>query len=94
MEERMLVNSDKIISITKLQRELTQKLREVTESGESVYIMKNNTMEAVMMPIAEYAHLKKLDELFEQLEIQAMLKKRMETYNPDKVISWEDIQDA
>jgi hypothetical protein len=56
--------------------------------------MKNNTMEAVMMPFAEYAHLKKLDELFEQLEIQAMLKKRMETYNPDKVISWEDIQDV
>jgi prevent-host-death family protein len=89
----MIVESDKIISITKLQRELTQTLREVSETGESVYIMKNNEMEAVMMPFVEYEQLKVLEEIFEQREIQAMIESRMKHYNPRKQIDWDKIKE-
>lgn len=89
----MIVETDKIISITKLQRELTQTLREVSETGESVYIMKNNEMEAVMMPFVEYEQLKILEEIFEQREIQAMIESRMKNYNPRKQIDWEKIKE-
>ena len=43
----MLIESRKILAITRLQKELTQTVREMSESGESVYIIKNNNMEAV-----------------------------------------------
>ena len=50
----MLLETDQMIPITKLQRELTQKVRQVSETGENLYILKNNNMEAVMMPFQEY----------------------------------------
>ena len=37
----MLVDTEKMIPVTKLQRELTQKLKEVSETGEPVYVLRN-----------------------------------------------------
>ena len=41
----MLVETDRIMPITKLQKELTQTVRELSETGEAVYILKNNNMD-------------------------------------------------
>jgi archaeosine-15-forming tRNA-guanine transglycosylase len=38
----MLVNTEKMIPVTRLQRELTQKLREVHETGEPLFVLRNN----------------------------------------------------
>ena len=60
----MLVETDRIIPITKLQKELTQTVRELSETGEPVYILKNNNMEAVMVSFSEYEYLTNLEEMF------------------------------
>ncbi len=46
----MLVETSQMMPITKLQKELTQTVRKVSEGNESIYILKNNNMEAVMIP--------------------------------------------
>lgn len=89
----MLVESDRIVPITRLQRELTQTVRELSESGEPVYILKNNTMEAVMLTFEEYRHLSDLEEVFEYFEIKDVVDSRMHTYSPDESVSWEDIKE-
>lgn len=89
----MLVESDRIVPITRLQRELTQTVRELSESGEPVYILKNNTMEAVMLTFEEYRHLSDLEEVFEYFEIKDVIDSRMHTYSPDESVSWEDIKE-
>ena len=89
----MLLEANQMIAVTKLQKELTKKVREVTESGEALYILKNNNMEAVMLSFKEYEHLHLLEQLFEQIEIQTMLDERLEHYNPDNNFSWNQIRE-
>ena len=89
----MLVETDRIIPITKLQKELTQTVRELSETGEPVYILKNNNMEAVMVSFSEYEYLTNLEEMFEYYEIDDMLKTRMKKYNPIESVEWDKIKD-
>jgi len=89
----MLVESDRIVPITKLQKELTQTVRELSESGEPVFILKNNNMEAVMLTFDEYKHLSDLEEMFEYFEIKDMIDSRLQTYSSNKSINWSDIKE-
>lgn len=89
----MLVETDRIMPITRLQKELTQTVRELSETGEAVYILKNNNMEAVMIPFSEYEYLTNLEEIFEYYEINDMLKMRIKNYNGNNSIEWEKIKE-
>lgn len=90
----MLVETDRIIPITKLQKELTQTVRELSESGEAVYILKNNNMEAVMIPFDEYKHLMDLEEMYEYFEINDHIAERMKNYDKNKNIDWNTIRNG
>ena len=46
----MLVETSQMMPITKLQKSLTQTVRNISENKETVFILKNNVMEAVMIP--------------------------------------------
>ena len=89
----MLLETNQMIPVTKLQKELTKKVREVTETGEALYILKNNHMEAVMLSFEEYEHLHMLEEIFEQMEIKTMLETRMEKYDRNTNKSWIEIRE-
>ena len=89
----MLVETHRIIPITKLQKVLTQTVRELSETGEPVYILKNNNMEAVMVSFSEYEYLTNLEEMFEYYEIDEMLKTRIKKYNPNESVEWDQIKD-
>ena len=89
----MLIETNQMIPITRLQKVLTQTVRELSDSGEAVYILKNNNMEAVLLSYSEYEYLKNLEEIFEQYEIKNMVESRMKNYNPKKNISWENIKE-
>jgi len=89
----MLIESDKIIPITRLQRELTQTVRELSDTGEPVYILKNNNMEAVMLTFEEYKHLSDLEEMFEYFEIKDMIEVRLQSYSPEKNLDWNSIKE-
>jgi len=89
----MLVESERIIPITRLQKELTQTVRELSETGEPVYILKNNNMEAVMVPFEEYEYLMNLEEMFEYFEINEMVEKRIKNYDEANSIEWSTIKE-
>ncbi len=88
----MLLETNQMIAVSKLQKELTKKVREVSETGEALYILKNNNMEAVMLSFKQYEYFQALEELFEQLEIKSMLEERLSNYKPKNNKSWEDIK--
>lgn len=56
-------------------------------------IMKNNTMEAVMLTFEEYKHLSDLDEMFEYFEIKAMIDERLADYTSSRNIDWNSIKE-
>ena len=53
----MLVNSEKMVSVAKLQRELTQKLKEVSDSGGPVFVLRDNSITSVIVSREEYTLL-------------------------------------
>lgn len=61
----MLIETAQMMPITKLQKELTQTVRRVSEENESIYILKNNNMEVVILPFQQYEYLSMFDEVFE-----------------------------
>ena len=88
----MLVEPKQMMPITRLQKELTQTVRNISTSGKAVYILKNNNMEAVLLSFQEYEHLKDIEEIFERLDIKNCIDARMEKYDPKKNVSWESIR--
>ena len=89
----MLVESDRIIPITRLQKELTKTVRELTDTGEPVYILKNNNMEAVILTFDEYKHLSDLEEMFEYFELKDMIDARLKNYAVERNVDWNSIKD-
>jgi PHD/YefM family antitoxin component YafN of YafNO toxin-antitoxin module len=89
----MLVESNQMVPITRLQKELTQTVRDLSNSGKAVYILKNNNMEAVLLSYHEYEYLKEIEEIFEQFEIKNLIEDRLEKYHPKNNILWENIRE-
>jgi len=88
----MLVEPKQMVPISRLQKELTQTVRSLSNTGEAVYILKNNNMEAVLLSFKEYEYLKEVEEIYERHEIKKVIEKRMETYNPKNNVSWKKIK--
>jgi PHD/YefM family antitoxin component YafN of YafNO toxin-antitoxin module len=88
----MLLDTNKMISITKLQRELTQKMRDVSETKEPLYVLRNNEVEAVIVSSGEYAALKEMEEVLEHFEVYEMVQERMKCYDPSHNVSLDEIR--
>ena len=58
-----------------------------------MYILKNNSMEAVMLSFSEYEYLRELEEVIEQFEIKTEIDKRLLNYNRADNISWETLRE-
>lgn len=89
----MLVNTNKMISVTQLQRELTQKLRDVSETKEPLFVLRNNEVAAVMISPDEYSALKEMEEILEHFEIYEMIQKRMKNYDLSQSVTLEEIRE-
>ena len=88
----MQVETDRMIPVARLQKELTGKLRELTDQGEPLYVMRNNTLAAVIVSPEEYDLLKNAEELVENLEIVEMIGLRLKGHNRDRNIPWEKVK--
>lgn len=89
----MLVDTAQIMPITQLQKTLTQTVRKISEDHQPVFIMKNNVMEAVMIPFERYEKLSELEELEEHKEIFSMVQERMSHYDASKSVSLSSLKD-
>ena len=88
----MLINSEQMIPVTKLQRELTQRLRKVHETGEPLFILRNNEMAAVILSAEEYELLKQADDILDHFEIAETVEKRLKGQDRSKNIPWNKIK--
>lgn len=88
----MQVDTERMIPITRLQKELTGKLRELTNTEEPLFIMRNNALAAVIISPAEYELLKDAEDLLEHLEIAEMIEHRMKNHDRSLNISWDQVK--
>ena len=88
----MIIDTKKMIPITKLQRELTQQIRSVSSGKSPLYVLKNNEMEAVILSPNEYQYLMDLNEMVEFYELDDVISSRLSKYNRKNNIKWEDLK--
>ena len=88
----MQIETNQMISVGKLQKELTGKLREVTAKEQPLFIMRNNTLAAVILSPAEYDHLQNAASLLEHLEISEMIEKRANNNDRSRNVSWDEVK--
>lgn len=88
----MIVDTEKMIPVTKLQKELTRRLRELSETEEPLYVLRNNEMAAVILSAREYEALKEAEDMLEHLEIAGVVQGRLKGHARSKNISWEKIK--
>lgn len=88
----MQIDTEQIIPITRLQKELTAKLRELTDTEEPLFVMRNNAIAAVIVSPAEYELLQNAVEVLEHLEIADVIEKRLKTHDPSRNISWDRVK--
>ncbi len=88
----MLVNTEKMVPITKLQKELTQRLREVSKTGEPLFVLRNNEMAAVILSAEEYEILKQAEATLEHLEIAETVEKRLKGHVRSRNVPWETVK--
>ncbi|MBS1257196.1 MAG: hypothetical protein MAG551_00232 [Candidatus Scalindua arabica] len=88
----MLVNTEKMISVAKLQRELTQRLKDVSETGDPVFVLRNNSLAAVIVAKEEYETLKQIEEMLEYLDIAEDVQKRLKNHKRSKNIPWNKVK--
>jgi prevent-host-death family protein len=88
----MIVDTNHMIPVTRLQRELTKVLREISESEEPLYVLKNNEVNFVILPAKKYETLSRMEELLEHYEIADMIEERLKDYNRASNVPWSDIK--
>lgn len=90
----MSIDRKNIISVTRLQRDLTSQIRSIAEGDSPLFILKNNEVQAVIVSADEYEHLQNLNELVEQMQIHETIESRLTGYNPSENISWQNLQNG
>ncbi|MGC2064147.1 MAG: type II toxin-antitoxin system Phd/YefM family antitoxin [Thermodesulfovibrionales bacterium] len=88
----MLIDTEKMIPVTKLQKGLTRKLREVSETGEPLFVLRNNEMTAVILSAGEYEALKETEEILDHFEIAGIAEKRLKGHDRSRNIPWDKIK--
>ncbi|MFH0788408.1 MAG: type II toxin-antitoxin system Phd/YefM family antitoxin [Pseudomonadota bacterium] len=88
----MQVETERMIPITRLQKELTGKLRELTNNEEPLFIMRNNSLAAVIISPSEYEFLKEAESILEHLEIAEVIDKRLKNHKRAQNIPWEKVK--
>ncbi len=81
---------NEIVSSSQFVRNFASFLQRMTKSNdEKIAVVKNNQMQAVLIPIDEYERLKTLSEMAEQKEIYETIQARKNTPNSEYV-SYDD----
>jgi len=69
-----------------------RKVKKLTDNEEPIFVMRNNSLAAVIISPAEYELLKDADEVLEHLEIADMIQKRLKTYDRSRNIAWDKVK--
>ena len=88
----MQVETERMVPIAKLQKELTGKLRELTENEEPLFIMRNNSLAAVIVSPSEYELLKEAEGILEHFEMAEMIDRRLKNHKRAHNIPWEQVK--
>lgn len=85
----LMERSDQAVSVTEVSRSAKEIFDKLAKGKQDkCIVMKNNMPVAVMLPVDSYEAI--MDEL-EDLRIEAVVRERIRTYDPDRAVTHEDM---
>lgn len=82
----MLVDTDRIVGIAELQKNLPKIIRELEKEEKPLFVSRRNNISAVIISAEEYEKISKLLNLLEDIEIANQIRDRMKNYDLEKNI--------
>ena len=89
----MLVDTDRVVGIAELQKNLPKIIRELEKDEKPVFVSRRNNISAVILSAEEYEKILKPLSLLEDIEIADQIRERMKDYDPEKNIPWEKVKE-
>ena len=89
----MLVDTDRIVGIAELQKNLPKIIRELEKEEKPVFVSRRNNISAVILSAEEYKKISELLNLLEDIEIADQIRGRMKNYDPEKNIPWGKVKE-
>ena len=89
----MLVDTDRIVGITELQKNLPKIIRELEKEERPLFVSRRNNISAVIMSAEEYKKISELLNLLEDIEIADQIRERMKNYDPKENVPWEKVKE-
>ena len=89
----MLVDTDRIVGIAELQKNLPKIIRELEKEEKPVFVSRRNNISAVILSAEEYKKIFELLNLLEDIEIADQIRERMKNYDSEKNIPWEKVKE-
>jgi PHD/YefM family antitoxin component YafN of YafNO toxin-antitoxin module len=86
---KIVVSRKNLVPISDISNRFSKYFRKVKEQPDPIYIMKNNSIEAVMLNVNEYEHLLEVQDLYSEVQMIDVALRRLE--NPILGQDFEDI---
>jgi len=75
---KIALNRKRLVPISDISNSFSKYFRKLKEHSEPLFIMKNNSIEAVMLNVDDYEHLLEVQEMYEELQLTDTALRRLE----------------
>ncbi|MFA6662450.1 MAG: type II toxin-antitoxin system Phd/YefM family antitoxin [Bacilli bacterium] len=75
---KIALNRKRLVPISDISNSFSKYFRKLKEQSEPLFIMKNNSIEAVMLNVDDYEHLLEVQEMYEELQLADTALRRLE----------------
>lgn len=86
---KIVVNRHNLVPISDISNRFSKYFRKLKEQPDPIYIMKNNSIEAVMLSVDDYEQLLETREMYEEIQLVDTALRRLE--NPSLGQDFEEI---
>ncbi|MEW6662071.1 MAG: type II toxin-antitoxin system Phd/YefM family antitoxin [Bacillota bacterium] len=86
---KMAINRKSLVPISDMANRFSKYFKQLKEKSDPIFIMKNNSIEAVMLNVEDYEKLLEIQESYEELQLADLALRRLE--KPKLGQSLEDI---
>ena len=75
---KIALNRKRLVPISDISNSFSKYFRKLKEHSEPLFIIKNNSIEAVMLNVDDYEHLLEVQEMYEELQLADTALRRLE----------------
>jgi PHD/YefM family antitoxin component YafN of YafNO toxin-antitoxin module len=75
---KIALNRNSLVPISDISNCFSKYFRKLKEQSEPLFIIKNNSIEAVMINVDDYEHLLEVQEMYEELQLADTALRRLE----------------